>query len=467
MILRLRTGWETLILGPRAEFAGVAGGDCGALVSEYEVRRRLRIALADPEGADALRRAFGRWLEEGARIREADDRAVIDRVARMSRNGTLAAFVVADRSKQLGKAEAISAPASGRMTAESWTSAHAAPIRRKLEMILPMALRYLSGASREELAPFVEGEARLHAARVLEAWAVAHWSHPGDIVDDFLTAFGGYASSAPMGEGIHLLRYAFDLLRDAANDRETDAAARAFAAAIETVGAGNFSLALSHAAGRRGAFWVTKKESLRRGPPPERAPKMERPYVPRPAPAPAPSRPRELAEGESQSQGDKPSGGASPADAGVHFVQEKANSCVVASSRNVIKELTGVDIPESVLRTEIAALMNSPNHDFDRQGINPLYASKLLAAHGVPNEIKANATLAELADLTAKGKPVLIGFKNPGHRVVLDGVSETKDGKKIFLVRDPAPSYRGRRREMTEEEFQKKYNSSAIVIAPK
>jgi hypothetical protein len=282
MILRLRTGWETLILAPRAAFAGVAGGDCGALASEYEVCRRLRIALADPEGADALRRAFARWREEGARIREADDRALIDRVARMSRNGTLAAFVVVDRSKGLGEAEATAAASQ---IEEGWSSAHAAPMRRKLEAILPRALGRLSGEARQQFAPLLAGEALSRAARTLEGWAVAHWSHPGDIVDDFVTVFGVHASSAAMGEGMVLLRHTFDLLRDAANDAETDAAARALAAAIETVGAANFSLALSHAADRRGAFWVTKKESVRRGPQ-ERAPKTERPYVPRPAPVP-------------------------------------------------------------------------------------------------------------------------------------------------------------------------------------
>ncbi|MCK4857939.1 MAG: C39 family peptidase [candidate division Zixibacteria bacterium] len=150
-----------------------------------------------------------------------------------------------------------------------------------------------------------------------------------------------------------------------------------------------------------------------------------------------------------------------------HFVQEKNNSCVIASSRNMIAMLTGKDVKESTLRDEMKTIMKKPNHDFNKNGINPKHAVTLLKNHGVDTEIKKNQSNKDLENLTAKGKPVLIGFKNPGHRVMLDSVTTNKDGSKTYNVRDPDPAYKGKPRNMSEADFNKKYNKNAIVVAPK
>ena len=149
-----------------------------------------------------------------------------------------------------------------------------------------------------------------------------------------------------------------------------------------------------------------------------------------------------------------------------HFSQEQGNSCVIASSRNMIYRLTGEDIPESDLRDEMREIMNRPNHDFERQGINPIHASELLRRHGVDNRVERNADADRLAELTEDGTPVMVGFRNPGHRVMLDGVSTDADGNRTFTVRDPAPRYGGEPRQMNEQQFNRRYNQNAIVIVP-
>lgn len=150
------------------------------------------------------------------------------------------------------------------------------------------------------------------------------------------------------------------------------------------------------------------------------------------------------------------------------FKQEKDNSCVIASSRNVIKQLTGNDVPESTLRDEMNTIMGEPDHDWDKSGTDPVNAVKLLndngvKAKGVPGNSVSND---DLAKLTSNGKPVMVGFKNPGHRVVLDSVATDENGKKIYNVKDPDPAYGGKVRNMTEDEFNDKRNPAALVIVP-
>ncbi|MDH5179611.1 MAG: hypothetical protein OEZ39_14680 [Gammaproteobacteria bacterium] len=145
--------------------------------------------------------------------------------------------------------------------------------------------------------------------------------------------------------------------------------------------------------------------------------------------------------------------------------QEKSNSCVIASSRNIIEQKTGQNIPESDLRQQMKEIMNNPNHNFETNGINPIYAQELLKQNGVNSTTKSGLTLDELQTHTAE-TPVLIGFKNPGHRVILDSVEVDSSGNKTYVVQDPDPRYQGRPRRMTESEFSNKYNERAIVIIP-
>ncbi len=144
--------------------------------------------------------------------------------------------------------------------------------------------------------------------------------------------------------------------------------------------------------------------------------------------------------------------------------QEQSNSCVVATSRNMIQAYTGLNIPESQLRAELREIMGDPNHDFETTPINPQYAVELLERHGLTPEVRRNQTLDQLQNAVSGGKPIMIGF--PGHRVGLAGVEVDSTGNRTFVVMDPAPRYGGQPRRMTESEFAGQYNPNAIVIVP-
>ncbi|MCV0424301.1 MAG: PAAR domain-containing protein [Roseibium sp.] len=146
--------------------------------------------------------------------------------------------------------------------------------------------------------------------------------------------------------------------------------------------------------------------------------------------------------------------------------QEQSNSCVIATSRNMIRYYTGVDIPEEVLRDEMRQIMNRPDHNFETQPINPAFAEQLLENHGVPVTVRNNQTLDDIENLTAGGDPVMVGFTNPGHRVAVSNVETDANGNRTFVVMDPAPTYNGQPRRMSESDFNNRYNPNAIVIDP-
>lgn len=149
-----------------------------------------------------------------------------------------------------------------------------------------------------------------------------------------------------------------------------------------------------------------------------------------------------------------------------HYMQQQSKSCVIASCRNLIVLRTGEIVDESTLRQEMREIMGDPDHDFNTDGINPIHAQALLRRHGVETRVERNQTNSDLAELTNGGGPVLVGFRNPGHRVMLDRVATDSEGNNTFHVRDPASSYGGDTREMSETEFNNRYNQNAIVIVP-
>lgn len=150
-----------------------------------------------------------------------------------------------------------------------------------------------------------------------------------------------------------------------------------------------------------------------------------------------------------------------------HFTQKDSNSCVIASSRNMIYVMTGANVPEEQLQDEMRTILAEPDHDFETQGINPVNAVTLLSQHGVQTDAYANVDSARLPALLRDGKPALIGFKNPGHRVMLDSVQTDGNGNRTYVVRDPDPYYGGRPRLMSQQDFDDKYNPRAVVIVAK
>jgi uncharacterized Zn-binding protein involved in type VI secretion len=143
--------------------------------------------------------------------------------------------------------------------------------------------------------------------------------------------------------------------------------------------------------------------------------------------------------------------------------QEQANSCVIATSRNIIQYYTGQDIPEAQLRQEMRTIMNSPGHNFNTTPINPIHASQLLANHGVPNTVLTSHSMDSIEGLVQNNDPVMVGFTNPGHRVAVGGVTRDAAGNRTWSVLDPATNTPT---QMTDAQFQNRYNPNAIVIVP-
>ena len=94
-MLRLTFPAGDLIIDHRSALAPVRSLHC--LDSEDEVRRLLLIALNNPTALDSLRRFFAQWNSEAWRVNVIKDRTLIERVARMTVNGPLAAFTVYNR----------------------------------------------------------------------------------------------------------------------------------------------------------------------------------------------------------------------------------------------------------------------------------------------------------------------------------------------------------------------------------
>ena len=99
--LQIRTGTDTLLIGHRAAF----GRGLTCLDSEDEVRRRLIQAMADPRALDSLRAFWARYQFDTRRITHTTDRALIDRVARTTVRGVLAACLLPDAPLQQDEPE--------------------------------------------------------------------------------------------------------------------------------------------------------------------------------------------------------------------------------------------------------------------------------------------------------------------------------------------------------------------------
>ncbi len=140
--------------------------------------------------------------------------------------------------------------------------------------------------------------------------------------------------------------------------------------------------------------------------------------------------------------------------------QQQPMSCVLASSRMIIQQTTGHDPGEAALRD---SAQTAGWYD-PVQGSNPWRIPELLRDHGVEAVARNALTLEDIAAATADGDPVMVGLKNPGHRIVVDGVRTDPDGTRRVLVRDPGYGGDDGCRELPEAEFLSRYNDNAPVI---
>jgi len=144
------------------------------------------------------------------------------------------------------------------------------------------------------------------------------------------------------------------------------------------------------------------------------------------------------------------------------YQQEEPMSCVLASSRMIIKQMTGNDPGEAALQQDAgkAGWYDPVN------GSDPWKIPSLLQSYGVAGATaQKGMSLADIQAATTDGKPVMVGLKNPGHRIVVDGVQNNADGSQTVLVRDPGYPGAGGCREVPANEFLERYNANAPVIS--
>lgn len=278
MILRMRVGWETLVIGPRADFSGLLDGNPSTgdpLTSEYEIRRCLLIALYDPAISEQLRRAIGHWTGDAYRVQTLSDRALIDRIAYMARSGMLIAFVVPEPTMKARVSDIGAKEAQPLATGAPSPTIASMPLEQRIKETLLLVPDHLTGAARDEFMALIAPEAIAITVGVLAIWAASHFIGVGEIVDAILIV-SAYLSAGPaVWEAAKKLRLALSLISGANSRNDLEAAAKLIAEMVSAIGVGAFAAAITRGAGKRAAKWKAKKPSVRK-PPEEKAPKQQK-----------------------------------------------------------------------------------------------------------------------------------------------------------------------------------------------
>jgi hypothetical protein len=274
MIVRLRLGWECVVIGPRAYFTGVITGaapDGGVMASEYEARRRLTMALGDPGQMGELRRAFAQWRGDGHRLYGVGDREIVDQIARMTRHGVLTIFVVPDRAMKYGRADAALhgatpvAPPSDGVPVQSMT------LRQRLEAVLRL-IRAHPDRIPEKAQELVLGQLNDQAIGALATtllslligWAASHFVIIGEIADIALIGAAVFVGAQSVLEGVKKLVAAYRDLENAKSEQDLDAVAIAVLDAILAMGVMTFFRLLNRFGSKPAPMWGEKKPGLAR-----------------------------------------------------------------------------------------------------------------------------------------------------------------------------------------------------------
>jgi hypothetical protein len=315
-MLRLTFPTGDLIIDHRSALAPVQSLQC--LDSEDEVRRLLLIALNNPTALDALRRFFARWNSEAWRVNVIKDRTLVERVARMTVNGSLAAFVVYDKRtlrvahmasklatgklmqkgasrgaasgaahvavkppeavKPVPHAEtrlAATSPVAATQKAAATQYVRSLPIELRIEEVLRRTPPYLPQAMRADFMALLSPEYLAITVGVLAAWAVSHAFGIGFIIDALLVIAGAVLFGMAIVDVARKLHQCLELAATAQTEEGLDESAKLLADVVGDIGVAAFVALVTHGASRT-------VSSAAKGKPPPREPPTKEPPKPLP-----------------------------------------------------------------------------------------------------------------------------------------------------------------------------------------
>jgi len=318
-MFRLHFPTGDLIIDHRSALAPVRNLHC--LDSEDEVRRLLLLALNNPTALDRLRRFWAQWHSESWRVNVIKDRKLIDRVARMTVNGPLAAFVVHDKPAlntthvaaklSIGnpalKAPAASGPASavnvstmppgpaGAMPPASATAPVAAGTgmsaydvaslssELRFEQVLRRTPPYLPHALRGDFGKLLNSGMRVTTVGVLAIWGKSHALGMDFIVDSLLTVTRIALFGTDLFGVAEKLHEAIEDTLEAREEKDLEEAAKLLGDAVAILGVHNFIAMIAHGATR---VVSSPMPGMRAERPPPEAPRATQRLEARPAPKP-------------------------------------------------------------------------------------------------------------------------------------------------------------------------------------
>ncbi len=287
------------------------------LDSEDEVRRLLLLAHTSSTALDRLRRFWAHWHSESYRVNVINDRQLIDRVARMTVNGPLAAFVVFTKPalntshvaaklvsggpiqkmppftgpppahvtnpstaapKHLAlnpRGEAIGAPplAALRLAATAPIATDIAPptyevrilsAERRIEQVLRRAPPYLPPAMRGDFWKFSTSELQVTTIGVFAVWAGSHLHGIEFIVDSLLTISGVAFLETGIVDTAETLYRSLELTVQATEEKQLEEAAKLLAAVVTTLGVQTFIAMIAHGATRTASSAAEGKKPERK-----------------------------------------------------------------------------------------------------------------------------------------------------------------------------------------------------------
>jgi hypothetical protein len=294
--LRVRAGPDTLVIGHRAAFG--RGDALSEVQSDEDVRRRLIQAMGDRASLDSLRHFWARLQFDTRQLTHMSDRALIDRVVAMTRQGPLAVYLVPDASVQhvlgsavtevnprrpkrqaapsvirgvpaSGSGATIASPSAGvdapfatgnpshAPSAPRQDQATSGPLQVALMDIEERIVEVLRRTPRRLPAVLQEQSSKLFAeathgtvVEVMTTWARMPAVGSGFVVEAISLAEGLMPAGAGAMEAAAKFHQVFDLTRAARDERQFDEAAVLLAEAIQTIGIPAFLAAIWRGANR-------------------------------------------------------------------------------------------------------------------------------------------------------------------------------------------------------------------------